>query len=202
MLCPSSEPLAKFPWRAILASGLASLFSVGVALAQSAPTQLAGRLQATASTLQDRPDLLAGIIQYTQWPAPKEPLRLCVDQGDPDTAAITAYFSEHREQHPHVQASVQHVQGATLDELGACQVIYFGKSTARTLPALLAQLSSRPVLTVGQGEDFCTDSGLFCLIDTTTGTRIGANLDAIARSGLRINPRLLRLTQQPDKGRL
>jgi hypothetical protein len=172
-----------------------------IAESQTMPPETSGRWQQTNSSLQERPDLISGIIQYTRWPSRNDAIRLCVDQNDTDAASIAQYFNERPEDRPRVTAHVQRVHGLGVDELLDCQAIYFGKVSPKTLPAQLIQLSSKPILTIGQGEDFCTDAGLFCLIDTKVGVRIGANLDAISRTGLHVNPRLLKLTVQQDKGR-
>ena len=68
--------------------------------------------------------------------------------------------------------------------------------SAPVMRALLTTFVNRPVLTIGHGEDFCSFGGMFCLQSTEAGERIQANLDSISRSGLRINPQLLRLTQR------
>jgi hypothetical protein len=51
------------------------------------------------------------------------------------------------------------------------------------------------VLLLGEGADFCSDGGMFCLEPGAGASRFGANLDAIARSGLRVNPLVLRIAR-------
>jgi hypothetical protein len=44
---------------------------------------------------------------------------------------------------------------------------------------------------IGEGAEFCSDGGMFCLDAGTTAARFTVNLDAVARSGLRVNPSVL-----------
>uniref|UniRef100_UPI003137AACB YfiR family protein n=1 Tax=Variovorax sp. YR752 TaxID=1884383 RepID=UPI003137AACB len=46
-----------------------------------------------------------------------------------------------------------------------------------------------------EGADFCSDGGMFCLEPAAPSVRFGANLDAIARSGLRVHPMVLRIAR-------
>jgi hypothetical protein len=61
---------------------------------------------------------------------------------------------------------------------------------------MLLGVLDRPVLTIGFDEEFCSLGGMFCLDNSSGKLQIRANLDSISRSGMRINPQLLRLTQQ------
>jgi hypothetical protein len=143
-------------------------------------------------------DILVGIVHYTRWPSGPATMQFCVDDRD----ALMAQEVDHRlaEEDANTRRDYllakRKLDVETADSLVDCQVVYFDGATASLHPALLIALANRSILTIGRGEDFCSYGGLFCLSSAKSGWRVQANLDAISRSGLRVNPQLLRLTQR------
>jgi hypothetical protein len=76
-----------------------------------------------------------------------------------------------------------------------CDLVFFMGWTPARQQAALRDLAQRPVLTIGPGADFCSDGGMFCLESHVEGTHFEVNLDAVARSGLRMHPQVLRLAR-------
>lgn len=153
-------------------------------------------MAAVDSTLE-LADILAGIIHYTRWPDSGANVRICVDEQERNAlSAIVRKLDDVLSNGRHVSVVSRRVDAAGAASLLDCQGIYFGDGPPDRWQPLLMQLAHRPVLTVGPGEDFCSYGGVFCLERSESGVRIKANLDAIARSGLRVNPQLLRLTQR------
>ncbi len=143
-------------------------------------------------------EILVGIVHYTRWPEGASAVQVCVDDRDGPTAlAVGRIFAEGAatSRRDYALAS-RKLDSDSAQGLLDCQVVYFEGARTDLRPALLVALASRPILTIGHGEDFCSYGGLFCLTYAPSGWRIQANLDAIARSGLRVNPQLLRLTQR------
>lgn len=151
-------------------------------------------------SLVELPDIIAGIIHYTRWPGHPDPVRLCLNEKDTDTAAISLHFEQGYKDLPRVLPLSRRLLVDAGDKLLDCNVVYFGKVNAKEVSALLIQLGRHPILTIGHGDDFCSYSGLFCLVPQPLGLRIGANLDSISRNGLRVNPLLLKLTARDRKG--
>ena len=102
---------------------------------------------------------------------------------------------------PPVHSSLRSLRVERADSLLDCQAIYFGSLPVRSLQPLLLRLNRHPILTLGQGDDFCSYGGKFCLLQGPQGWQIKANLDAITYGGLRVNARLLQLTVRPAGGR-
>jgi hypothetical protein len=77
----------------------------------------------------------------------------------------------------------------------SCDVVYVGLAAATR--ELLRHVAGHPVLMLGEGAAFCSDGGMFCLEPAAAAeqVRFNANLDAIARSGLRVNPLVLRIAR-------
>ena len=148
--------------------------------------------------------VLAGIVHYTRWPAAPTPLHVCVDARDDLAGGAGAR---------HLADALAElgpgpvvIEGRRLEAGAAsvvdCQAIYVGDVPPVVWQRLLKELVNRPTLTIGYSEDFCSWGGQFCLergAPATANLRIRANLDAISRSGLRVNPQLLRLTQRDPK---
>ncbi|WP_084461690.1 YfiR family protein [Curvibacter gracilis] len=148
------------------------------------------------------PELLLGILHYTRWPQPLASHRLCLNDGDTDAVALARELDAQGAQAvPPVHSTLRSLRADLADSLLDCQAIYFGAMPVRGLQPLLLRLNRHPILTLGQGDDFCSYGGKFCLLQGPQGWQIKANLDAIAYSGLRVNARLLQLTVRPSGGR-
>src|SRR5262249_46150681 len=92
---------------------------------------------------------------------------------------------------------------AVNDAAGAideCDAIYVGTLAGNTVRQVLQSTVGRPVLMIGEGAEFCTDGGMFCLQPGGSAAAFAVNLDAVARSGLKVNPRVLRMARQTTGG--
>jgi len=200
--CTSRHHPVQFPapcaWRCSL---LSLAIFIGPCQAQSdnqTETATAAAQVQAGSAASILADLLIGIVQYTRWPGGVSSVQVCVDDRDAPTAlAVERRLAEgaSTSRRDFTLAS-RKLNSDSAQGLLDCQVVYFEDARANPRPALLIALANLPILTIGHGEDFCSYGGLFCLTSAPTGWRIQANLDAIARSGLRVNPQLLRLTQR------
>jgi hypothetical protein len=139
-----------------------------------------------------------GIVNYTRWPQEDGPLKVCLLESSAQTEVIR----RSAEAFHFRRVIVLREPPATLADIKGCDVAYFGSLPAQQTTLLLRTLVNLPVLTIGEGTDFCSAGGMFCLAsDRETAAENGegmfaTNLDVIARSGLRVNPRVLRLSQQ------
>lgn len=133
-----------------------------------------------------------GIVSYTRWPVAPNPLRVCVAGRTSHTEAIrrtSDWVGPER-------VGIVRTLAADEDPAQACDLVYAGVLPAATLTHLIGRVAGKPVLTIGEGPDFCTAGGMFCLEGLDGGVRFSANLDAISRSELRINPQVLRLSRR------
>lgn len=162
------------------------------ALALALP-QLPGAALAQAGAGADElADLVLGIIHYTRWPAAPEAITLCLADNDPAAAGLASALGALAPAPP-VRVALRHMAPAQAAELFDCQAVLFPDMATAPRQELLLKLNKRPILTLGRGEAFCSYAGQICLIDGAKGLRFRANLDAIAFSGLRLNPRMLQL---------
>lgn len=137
-----------------------------------------------------------GIVGYARWPEEPTPLRVCVvgHSAYEDALRNSAHVLM-----PGRQVDLGRLSGED-NPVGRCDVVYVGAMAPARRAALLQQLHGLPVLTIGEDADFCSDGGMFCLEPRDDGLRFEANLDAIARSQLRINPQVLRLSRRLQQG--
>jgi len=124
---------------------------------------------------------LRGIISYTRWPATPFPLRLCVVGETPHLEAILAGVRL-----PGRAVTARQIAPDPV-AVRDCDVLYFGGATG----ALAAGISQPGMLTVSEQDAACRGGGMFCLRVQPGRVSFQLNLDAVARSGLRIDPKVL-----------
>lgn len=159
--------------------------------AQDAPP----RLRSVADSALGTAAVVASILQYTRWPTEPQPLQACLSRGSAEAASLRAQLAG-----THGQRQIV-VQDIEVDDPppAHCDLIFFDGWTFTAQRQTLRALSQRPVLSLGLGPEFCSDGGMFCLQPQASGTRFEVNLDAVARSGLRVHPQVLRLAR-PRQG--
>ena len=152
-------------------------------LAQAAPA-------ASKASVAGVAPVVAGILGYTRWPAEGGAVRLCTLGG---SAGIDELLGPVELGTPQRRVVVQAIAGPAQARSG-CDALYVTADAAMAREAM-RQVAGQPVLLLGEGADFCSDGGMFCLEPGAGAGRFGANLDAIARSGLRVNPLVLRIAR-------
>jgi hypothetical protein len=129
------------------------------------------------------------LVEYTRWPQPPNPVEVCVagpashdDQIDGTRLADGRLLRRRA-----VAAS-----GAAL---AGCDVLYLGKLPLQGQQALVAAVRGRGVLSVAETDPACQSEAMFCLVYQPRALSFRLNIDAVSRSGLRVDPRVLRLSQ-------
>lgn len=80
------------------------------------------------------------------------------------------------------------------EEVAGCHVLFISRSARESLPALLANLKHKPVLTVGDCDRLCEQGGMINLVLSANGTVQPEINPAAARlAGVQISSRLLNL---------
>lgn len=177
----------------------------------TAPATLAGTPASTAGPASDTPanttsradltisprdaavrQVVLGIISFTHWPTPPARLRLCVT-GRPDYAHGLVDALQ-------AGATPLDVRRIGLDDpaIGAaCDVVYFGNLSDDERKQIRAAVAGHPVLTISEHNPFCTTGSMFCLNVDDEPITFDINLDAVARSGVRVQPNVLKLARRP-----
>lgn len=188
----ASGPVVAFARRRVFRI-LRALGCAGViALASPASPALAGDADRAVVG-----DVVKGIIGYTRWSVAPNPLRFCfvgeVSRALEIEQAVTTLASPGS-----IVFSRRAVEDASLAGCDVAYVVALGL-LAGSREALA--LSAPGVLTIGEGEAMCSLGTTFCLMEDAGEAGFATNLDAIARSGLKVNPRVLKLSQQLRSGR-
>jgi len=174
---------------AIAAAAL--LILPGVAKAGDA-TAAPARAPAAADTRRASvTTVVAGIVSYTRWPAETVAVRFCTlgqGRGVDELLGVADLGSTQR------SVPVRAASNAS-DAPKECDVIYVGAIAINAVRDVLQRALGRHVLMIGEGPEFCSDGGMFCLEPGTAAVRFAVNLDAVARSGLRVNPSVLRIAR-------
>ncbi|MBH1999006.1 MAG: YfiR family protein [Sphingomonadaceae bacterium] len=134
--------------------------------------------------------LVGGIIEYSRWPDSRAPVRLCVIGpvrlgGQLGTLRLSDGRSVER----------RDVDAAALDSAERCDVLYMGNIGLVGMMRWVARVRGGAVLTIAEQDRACRSEAMFCLIPAARSLSFQLNIDAVARSGMRVDPRVLRLAQ-------
>ncbi|HDR9582059.1 TPA: YfiR family protein [Burkholderia stabilis] len=136
--------------------------------------------------------VVLGIISFTRWPTTPVRLHLCVTGRADYARGLTDTLQ--------AGSTLLDVQRVRFDDpsLGmACDVVYLGTLSDDERSRVRAAVAGHPVLTIAEHDPSCTAGGMFCL--NVDGERVSfdINLDAVARSGVRVHPNVLNLARRP-----
>jgi hypothetical protein len=80
-------------------------------------------------------------------------------------------------------------------DIQGCQVLFVGAEQKKFLPAILASVKGKSVLTVGESERFVQDGGMIGFVLEENKIRFEINLEAAQKAKLKISSRLLALAK-------
>lgn len=168
----------------LLASLLAcALLATGVAQAQ-------GLAMPDARRPADVAQVLFGIISYVRWPVARPEVRVCMVGTARHGTAIVDTPASSTGQRIRVKAQPASVAASE------CDVVYFGSLPDSEREHLLAQIIGKPILSVTEPGTACAVGTMFCLRLAEAQIGFDVNLDAIARSGLRVHPNALQIARR------
>lgn len=162
------------------------------ALAQSSPLG-AGTQEAPAPEHLRLARVVRGIISYTRWPEEPDVLELClVGPMRYGQSLMTALpQTAGRALRLRVLAKVD------AESMKGCHAAYVGDLSAAELEQLRAV--KHPLLTIREQDPLCRGGSMFCLKVGASRVSFDLNLDAVSRSGLRVNPKVLLLGHRAER---
>lgn len=177
--------------RAVLVGMLCGWIHLG--LAQPVPATLPAAVERLGV-----PETLLGILSYARWPNESAPLRLCIAGRGTHTEYLLKNGLAALAQRPIQVRLMALTDGALFNT--QCDAIYIGTVDEAVARRIFAQVVGHPVLTVSERTPFCAAGVMVCL-DTNDISRVQfeVNLDAVARSSVRVNPQVLRLGRRTTK---
>lgn len=131
-------------------------------------------------------DMVEAIVAYSRWPAQSSQVTLCVAAPSPLTTRIAAgTLGDGR------RMVVERHATAALPAPG-CDVVILGAAASLAEQQRIARaLSGRPLLTISFADPMCRTGMMACIRESEAGMIFDLNLDAVARSEVRIDPRVL-----------
>jgi hypothetical protein len=145
-------------------------------------------------------EVIAGYLRalpaYVVWPTntfatPAEPWQIGILGNDPFGDLLEKVLDNRQA----ARRGFQIIRGATVDDLRHCEIIFVAIKDESRLTDVLAQLGSRPVLTVGEQENFLALGGIIQL-EVHDTIRMAINLDRARAAHLKIPTQMLELASE------
>lgn len=132
-------------------------------------------------------DYIVGFVQYVRWPAEDDIKSWQVCIAAPLADKADAYAGRTARGKPFEVRAV-----AARDAVADCHVLDLSDASTADAKALLERARRLAILTVGEGERFCTAGGVACL-RRRDGGGFEINLSAAQQARLNVNAQLLML---------
>lgn len=159
---------------------------------------LPGLASAQAPEYDLKAAFLFNFVKFVEWPpsafsGDRAPVTLCVYGEDPFGPTLDGVIQGERVG----ERSLLVRRPDSLDDLGACHVLFISRSESERLGEVLARVAGKPVLTVADTDGFLQAGGIINFVLEGSKVRFLINQKAAERNGLRISSRLLRLAMIP-----
>lgn len=129
------------------------------------------------------------IIEYTRWPTRSDPVVICVAGRALYAGQLDAIrLSDGRRTD---RRDVAADPGA----LAGCHVLYLGQLPIARQRQLTAAVRGRQVLTIAEADPTNASEAMIAFTYKPTALSFRLNIDAVSRSGLKVDPRVLRVAQ-------
>ena len=149
-----------------------------------------------SSEYQVKAAFLFHFAQFVDWPPEAfedaaSPLTYCTAGEDPFHGALEASLNGKMIG----TRPVRVIHFRQVQEIQGCQIVFLGTLDKKPISAMLANLRTSPVLTVGESESFVQGGGMIGFFLEDNKVRFDINLDAAERAKLKISARLLALAK-------
>jgi hypothetical protein len=144
-------------------------------------------------TAQTSGRLIGGIMSYARWPnsAPTQPHVMCVIGTPRFSAPMPALItSGGRSTRTHVASAQDVVNGEN------CDALFLGRMLVADRQRLIAWVRAKPILTITDDDPSCAYGAMFCLQNHGQSVNFTVNIDAVSRSQMRVDPRVLRIGRE------
>ena len=149
---------------------------------------------ATAGTLTETDksvrSIVSGIVSYTRWPALSGQPKLCIYASSRYRQALS---SEDVNNPLPYSPVIVHSDREALT--ARCDALYFGSESPAKQQEIINQYQGQALLLMSEQNPECVIGSAFCLIIEHNKVRFSVNLDALTRSGVRVNPDVLMLAR-------
>lgn len=140
----------------------------------------AGQAAATAR-------MVRSFIDFTRWPSQPNPVSLCVVGPAGNAGQLDSLSTSDGRRVARRVVSVTALPGA------GCHVAYFGRLEPAALKQAVLSVRGKGVLTIAESDPACRSQAMFCVKPGGQTLGFAVNIDAVSRSGLKVDPRVLRM---------
>jgi hypothetical protein len=152
--------------------------------------------QPQARPPQIKAAFLRNFTHYVTWPerafaSDRSPWRVCVLGDDPFGTVLDDTLRGRTEQGRDFEIVRTDYPG----DLSSCQIVFVAYRNSTTRRTLLAELQSRPVLTVGDAPEFLEEGGMI-RFQVSDRVELGINLDRTRAVSLKIQTRMLEVARE------
>lgn len=149
--------------------------------------------QSFATTLTEKEksvrSIVSGIVSYSRWPALSGQPKLCIFSSSRFAQVLSDSGSAALPYTPFIVQNESEALHAT------CDAVYFGNESPAAQLELFRNYQGRALLLIAEQNQECVIGSAFCLIINEETVRFSVNLDALSRSGVRVNPDVLMLAR-------
>ncbi len=138
---------------------------------------------------QDVARIVTGMISFTRWRTPSQPIRLCI-------IPPTRFAHQLVSMPATAQLSVREVAFAPQTILQQCDAVYYGDVTPEQQQSVISLLQGKSLLTIAENNRECSKGSAFCLQLGKQSVNFELNLDTLARSNIQVNPNVLLLAKR------
>lgn len=130
---------------------------------------------------------LYNFAKFIEWPKSDKVLDICVLGDNPFGNSLRLLEKEKAG-----DRAIRVYNKTTRDTIGRCDMIFISKSSD-ALDDIFAYLRGKPVLTVGESDDFARTGGMIGFVMVHGRVKLEINSGAIAAAGLTVDPTLLEI---------
>ncbi|MEO7988969.1 MAG: YfiR family protein [Chryseolinea sp.] len=150
----------------------------------------------TSKEYQIKAVFLFNFTHFVEWPAasfhePTAPFVIGIMGRDPFGSYLDETVrGENLQGHPLVIRRFK-----SLDDVDACHILFINIADKEEIKHVLDKVKGKPVLTVGDVNNFARQGGMIRFITESNRTRIRINLEAAKQADLTISSKLLKLAE-------
>jgi hypothetical protein len=154
------------------------------------------RAEGALGEYQVKAGFLINFAKFVEWPPevmkdPSVSLAVCIAGSDPFHGELDRIVQGKKTgRHPLEVMHLSRNQTAR-----SCHILFVSFAEKKRIPQILAELTSLPVLTVGESDGFLQQGGMIGLMVDDERVKFEVNLDAATKAGLKVSSRLLILAK-------
>lgn len=134
--------------------------------------------------------LVKSILEYTRWPQRRAAIDLCV-VGQSGLGESFPYAVLDNG----IPIRRRSLGQLDFDATQGCDALYLGRIDLDRARQWNARVRGAPVVTIAEQDSQCVSEAMICLIYGKKNISFQLNIDAVARSKVRIDPRVFRMSR-------